>query len=271
MEPDLPRAEHNACPAASAGLRYICAGKNFVEQDTLLNRVSPQLHNSTTFMDSYVHNYGSKPDYTAVRITHDDAEAVEAVFQGMEYVMSHMEVSKLGVKHFHLVTIGDFTGAVRGRYDKFKTGPSGKWRKLNYVSKSQRGDILTAISYTIKEGGHKVVGTQMEHWVPLAPKWVFKQQQAGAVDPVDKVWLLTERNLIPQMRKYVRDNPEYEGKDFATVLAALIEKTPWFPGHYLRMGIDKCFIAKFDKRQDDAAEFIVTTMIMRGASRYPTG
>lgn len=225
-------------------------------------------------MYDYVTDRGEMPCYTCVRITWDGCpSAVRGIFEGMQYIISNLEVSKVGVKHYHIVTIGYMPGDVRGRYNRFVVKrPTDKWRKQDYRGKNLKGNLLTAISYTVKMGCWAAVGDEAKYWLGCAPAWVHNHTDTESTPEKDKLgekhWMLTEKNLLPTMRKFVRENPEYSQKDFITVFAALVEKTPWFPGEYLRRGIDPCFMWKFDMPPEEAAISIVNECLTRGKRRY---
>lgn len=203
------------------------------------------------------------PQYTSYRLTVVDRSVVEDLFEGYQYI-SGFETSVKGVAHFHIILYGYPDDRLEKRWARLKCpNKTDKWKRRDY-----KEDFLKGISYTVKGGDVQVVGAEMEYWVTKAPKWEFRVSVRDGEDNVQKRWLLTERNVIPIMRKYVEDNDQLAGKGFEHVLEWVLSNTKWRAGGDLRRGIDKIFKIEFEQAREDASREIVFLMMERGARRY---
>jgi len=201
------------------------------------------------------------PEYTAARFTFDarDDSVVDKIFAGYQYVWG-FELSRKGVPHYHVVLLGLYDAAIKQRITRQKFTRAKAWSGANF-----KGDFLKAISYTIKGNDIKVVGTEMEYWVPRCTPWVFAAADA-APSPGGK-WL-TYRNGMREIKKYREENG-LQHKTFREILEHMFEQSPWRPDEYLASrGIPSEWSWEIDHPAGEFATKLTDVLLSRGQCRY---
>lgn len=199
-------------------------------------------------MGTQGHFQGQVPtDYVSYRVTTDDPNVVFDAFKGTSCVIAD-EVSRTGVRHFHIVVVGhDHHELVKKRLTRAKLGTNKWWSKKNHGK-----GILEAISYTVKCGDYYT--RQFCHeLVDMAPQWVF-----GATAPIfaasdnvkdpDKDWMLTYNNILRVAQNW-RTRHNLKTHQLGSVLTHMMEHSRWIPSpQMIKNGLDPYYHRMFTYR-----------------------
>lgn len=216
------------------------------------------LDTSDTEATASIESYFVAPpkEWTSMRwtLTRDD-DKVRGALQGCDYIAG-FEMSKKNVAHYHVMLIGKVDSRIKNNVKRYIGESTKKWSKENYK------EFLPGISYTIKGGQYIVEGKTMQYYLSKAKPWVFQDPTTLLERPR---CILTERNLIKEMRNFAENN-EMQKQSFSDVLRALLKSSSWRLGESLRRGVDPLFVKEFEK--DDWEDDYVTIALQRGERRY---
>jgi len=198
------------------------------------------------------------PAYTAARlsVTERCDQRIDDLYSGRQYVWG-FETSKKGELHYHVVLHGLYDTRLKQRWQRFGGGRAKKWSAANH-----KNDFVKGISYTVKGGDFKVVGEEMEYWVPRSPAWVFHSADAVKKD-ANKY--LTFRTALKEIRAYRDSVPDLAGKKFMEVLVHMFEHTGWRPDEYLsHRGMPQEWEWEFDRPKKEFSESYTDVLLKRG-------
>jgi len=191
------------------------------------------------------HFQGLPFDYVSYRVTTDDPNVVFDAFKGTCCVIAD-EVSKTGVRHFHIVVVGHtHHEMVKKRLTRAKLGVNKWWSKKNHGN-----GILEAISYTVKCGDYY---TRMycHELVEKAPDWVFglsTHKEVAEAKDLDKDWMLTYNNVLRVAQNW-RTTHALQTDKLSGVLAHMMEHSRWIPSpQMVKLGLNRFYHDMFTYR-----------------------
>lgn len=198
------------------------------------------------------------PNYVSWRFTTPYQTRVEKALDGSTYIACH-EVSKKGVEHYHVVSIGhDDYDRVRKRIQRM-TELDGK-KNWTWSSKNHNDDLRKALAYTLKtrdnDGNKRWWQTEKFPEIKYEP-WVYsiqttiptEEDRSSAKARKESDWQLTYANIVCQAVKYHQSKGLPVEVGFRETITHMMDNTKWRPSiQVYRGGLPYCLDNDFEIR-----------------------
>lgn len=186
----------------------------------------------------------------------EDREKVVEAFAGSEALFG-WEVSKDGEEHVHVLTVNGGDSEHERLKKRIKSlslvGKPGWWSKKNYKS------YVFGISYTVKQGDWRIIGTWFTKELIDASvdAWSRKTkviEEEVKLKDTDKDWQLTFTNVVRVCLNYAKEH-DLQTDDLGVVLRKLTHKTRWIPSPaMLKNGLDPFYFELFKHKKNQGTE-----------------
>lgn len=219
-------------------------------------------------MDTFV--IAAPASYSSVRITviERDDEEIKKMFDGMDYIAG-FEVSDKGVKHYHVMTVGFMTEAVRKRKSRYSKSKPGAWT----WSKPDHGTFSRGVSYIIKDGDWWATSAEWRAYAVAQPPYVRRtlaernKAPEGPQDRKNMDWFLTERNIRRLYHEHKHNVPEHDGiHDFFEVLQWIVRNTNYKLNKSFNRSLTRELV-HICEQDDDGAQCVID-LLRQKCPRY---